>query len=108
MNVFLEVTLEGVPKNDAFDALNSIPSGNSDLIEIKHESQEMSDGTIEKDWLIVRAFNDAEYVIGAVTFARIRWNVELDEVLYQTSRLKIPTSFGIPNQELLFETPRNW
>ncbi len=49
MNVFLEVTLEGVPKNDAFDALNSIPSGNSDLIEIKHESQEMSDGTIEKD-----------------------------------------------------------
>ena len=47
--VFLEVTNEGVPKNVAVESLNSMPSGNSDCIEIRHESQEILDGTSEND-----------------------------------------------------------
>jgi hypothetical protein len=45
----MDVTLEGVPNKDPFDQLNSTPSGKSVCIENRHESQEMSDGTIEKD-----------------------------------------------------------
>ncbi len=47
--VFLEVTNEGVPKNVAVESLNSIPSGNADCIESRHESHKKLDGTIEND-----------------------------------------------------------